>query len=157
MAVLGALVLAAAVLGTAYAAEPDRPEKRKDRPDVVAVALGVLKEPGGDQAVVDFRAAKNGDNVRGNLRFYSKDDGYYNGAVRRFAVQDGVIKAAGAGGLLKPDGTRVPVRFEAEFHVVAKKVSIKVTGKGGFEYTLEGTFDPGFIKILNPQDRERKR
>jgi len=154
LAVLGALIAAVAVFGTVYAAEPDRPEKTKDRPDVVAVAFGVLKEASGEQAVVDFKAGKNGENARGNLRFYSRDDGYYNGAVRRFAVEDGIIKATGGGGLIKPDGTRIPVRFVAEFQVETKRASIKVTGREGFEYTLEGVLDPGFIRVWTPDDKD---
>ena len=147
-------LLAAAVtiapIAAAYAAP------KREHPDVVAVALGTLNESEGDQAVVDFRAGKTGDDAKGNLRFYSEEHGYYNGAVKRLSIENGVIKAAGGGGLVKPDGTRFPVRFEAEFHASSKRVSIKVQGREGYQYTLDGVLDPGFIKIGNPEQTERK-
>ncbi len=159
LAIAVAVVAAATLfsLGTAYAEEPDRPKDKKDRPEVVAIAIGLLNEADGDKAIVDFRAAKGDERTGGNLRFYSREHGYYNGAVRRLTVEDGIVKAAGGGGLWRPDGTRTRVRFTAEFSVESKLVAIKVQGREGYEYTMEGKLDPGFIRAGAPPEREKEQ
>ena len=155
--VLGIVFAAGAVIGllglrTAYAAGPGEAGKRgeREKPSSVAVAIGTLNEAGGDYAFIDFRGAQRNGGAGGNLRFYAPDEGYYNGGVRTLSVQDGVVKATGAGPLVKPDGGRVRVRYEAEFNQRTKQVTIKVEGKGGVKYTIQGRLDPGLIKTGSP-------
>ena len=158
---LGLLLAVATVVGiagltTAHAA-PDGPGKKREgeRPSLVAIVFGSLRESDGDRSVVDLRAVIRDGAARGNLRFYSPDTGYYSGRVRTLSVQNGVIRASGAGPLLRPDGQRMPVRYEAEITEGTKHVTIRVQGREGVHYTLDGALDPGFVKAGAPPAPEK--
>ena len=156
------VLLAGLAIATVIAAEPPRPRPAQSQvvrtptpggaptaPGLVAIAIGQLREADGETATVDLHATIRGGQVGGNLRFFS-DDGYYNGGVRTLSVQNGVIRAAGAGGLLKPDGTRVIVAYEAEITVATKRTSIHIRG-AGIDYTLHGVIEPGFVFAGSPE------
>lgn len=144
-------IIAISGLSTAYAAPSGAPGKPdKVRPTLVAVAIGSVKEADGGRAIVEFRAAQRGEGAAGNLRFYSPETGYYNGGVKKLSVEGDIIKAAGAGPLTRTDGERVAVHYQAEFNQRTKQVTIHVQGREGLDYSIEGAFDPGFIKADAP-------
>ena len=68
-------------------------------------------EDDGSESLISLRAGSAGDRAGGNLRFYTREAGFYNGAVRSLTVEGGAIHAEGSGGLWRPDGTRIGVRF----------------------------------------------
>lgn len=138
-----ALALAVALTVGTTSAQTVTPPAAKAKS--VAIAIGQLVEDDGERATVDLRGASDGARVGGTLRFYSADHGYYNGAVRTLSVENGTIKATGAGGLLKPDGTRAAVKYTASISP-DKRVEIAVTGRNDFAYTLAGRLDPGLVK-----------
>jgi len=121
--------------------EQQRALKLLERPQMVAIAIGQLNEADGETATVDFRGAIRMDGVGGNLRFFSEEYGYYNGGVRTLSVEEGIIHATGGGGLFQPDGTRIGVRYEAEFVIESGETTIHVMGKDGLDYMMEGTLD----------------
>ncbi|MBI2939802.1 MAG: hypothetical protein HYY04_05130 [Chloroflexi bacterium] len=141
---LGA-VLALLTVGTATAAGTPPRKAEADSPTTVAIAIGQLEEQDGDSATLDLRAATRDGKTGGTLRFYSPTEGYYNGGVRTLAVENGAIKASGGGGLIRPDGTRLLVRYTAEISADGQQVKILVRGRKGLEYTLAGRLDPGFV------------
>ena len=116
-------------------------------PSLVGVAIGQLEEADGEEATVDLRATIRDGKPGGALRFYSEEYGYYNGGVRSFTVEDGVIHVSGAGGLTQPDGTRVAVRYDATFASDGTS-SIHVRGRD-LDYTMEGTLD-GLVHVWEP-------
>jgi hypothetical protein len=118
------------------------------RPTLVGAAIGQLNEAGGDSATVDLRAAIRDGTAGGALRFFSDEYGYYNGGVRTFVVEAGTIKVTGGGGLFQPDGTRVQVRYDAQFALDGSHAIIHVAGRN-IDYTLEGTLD-GFVHVWEP-------
>lgn len=121
-----------------------------DLPDVVAVAIGHLKETDGSSAIVDLRAGARDGRAAGTLRLFCPKEGYYNGAVRQLAVKDGVITVSGAGPLIRPDGSRMAVRYTARLSIDSKQVAIVVEGRNGFSYTMEGALSPGMVKAGDP-------
>ena len=145
-------IAAIAGIGTAYAGGLDGSGKRaeRERPSLVAIAIGALKEADGGHSIVDLRAALREGDARGNLRFYCPEMGYYNGGVRTLSVENGIIKATGAGPLHRPDGQRVPVHYEAEINQGTKHVTIRVQGREGVHYSMEGVLEPGFVKAGAP-------
>jgi len=113
----------------------------KSPPTELAVAIGQLTEDDGDSATVDLRASNRRDEAPvGTLRFYSEDDGYYNGGVHDFTCDNGVITANGGGGLVKPDGSRVAVVYQATFNTTTDEATVHVRGRG-IDYTLDGHVD----------------
>lgn len=104
----------------------------------VAIAFGRLQ--GTEEAVIDFRAAEGAEQSRGHLRFWTEDDGFYNGASRKVEINGQNVHAEGAGPLTKPDGTRVRVRFTLDLNGATDQVTVKVTGEG-VDYTLTGTIE----------------
>lgn len=113
-------------------------------PTLVGVAIGQLEEADGESATVDLRATIRDGTAGGAFRFYSDEYGYYNGGVRSFTVEDGVIHVSGAGGLTQPDGTRVVVRYDATFAPDGTS-SIHVQNRT-LDYTMEGTLD-GLVHV----------
>jgi hypothetical protein len=143
---LALALLASQTIGTASAQSATPPGATTRVPTrTIAIAIGQLIEDDGERATVDMRGATDGARAGGALRFYSADHGYYNGAVRTLAVENGTIKATGRGGLIKPDGTRAAVQYTATI-TPDKRVEIVVTGRNGFTYTLAGRLDPGFVE-----------
>lgn len=104
----------------------------------IAVAFGRLE--GAEDAVIDFRAADGPERSGGHLRFWSEDDGFYNGVSRNVEINGQNVHAEGAGPLTKPDGTRVRVRFTLDLNGDTDQVTVKVTGEG-IDYTLTGTVE----------------
>src|SRR5438552_3306938 len=84
-------------------AAPNEAKGDKTPPSLVAFAIGSVKEADGDRSIVDFKAGLTGGDAHGNLRIFSTDMGYYNGGVKSFSVEGGIVKASGAGPLLRPD------------------------------------------------------
>jgi hypothetical protein len=117
----------------------------------VAITIGQVVEEEGETATVDLHASVRNGRAMGNLRFYSEEYGYYNGGVRTLRFEDGVITAAGGGGLFLPDGTRVQVRYTATVSVDDEHVELAVKGKDGLDYTIEGSLEDGFIWAGDPQ------
>ena len=144
---LAALVALLAFSGTSSAQETS-PAAASGR---VAIAIGQLSESDGETATVDLRARSRGLRPRGSFRFFSEEYGYYNGGVRSLRCEDGVITAKGAGKLTAPDGTRTNVVYEAVFDGNHDSAVITVKGKGGLNYTMEGTLD-GLIRCGSPTD-----
>ncbi|MCC6237775.1 MAG: hypothetical protein IT299_09410, partial [Dehalococcoidia bacterium] len=68
----------------------------------VAVAFGRLQ--GAEDAVIDFRGAEGPEQSRGHLRFWTEDDGFYNGVSRRVEINGQHVHAEGGGPLTRPDG-----------------------------------------------------
>lgn len=129
----------------------ERPERLRQavehaRPTAVAIALGAIE--GDEEAYLDFHAAISSERQGGNLRFWTEDDGYYNGGVRTVTINGQNVHAEGAGPLWQPDGTRVPVRFTLDLNGGSNRLSITVQGRD-LEYTLEGTID-GFVFVGAP-------
>ncbi|MBI4492363.1 MAG: hypothetical protein HY690_06175 [Chloroflexi bacterium] len=147
---LGAIVALFAV-GTASAQEAKQPRAQASLPTLVAVAIGQLKEADGGSSTIDLRAGLRDGQSRGNLRFYDPAVGYYNGAVRSLSLENDTIKASGAGGLFRPDGTRIGVRYLAEISTDGQHVSITVQGRNGYQYALSGRLDPGLVRAGSPQ------
>lgn len=117
-------------------------------PSLVAVAIGQLEEDDGMYSTVDLRASiRDGDAV-GALRFYCEEYGYYNGGVQSLAVEDGVIKVSGAGGLFPPEGGRVQVHYDAAFALDGSSVTIHVQGRD-VDYTMEGELE-GLVHVWEP-------
>lgn len=155
-AVVALMVGAASVTGTALAAPGDATDaQRSDRaqrpqPEVVAIAIGTLLEDDGGQSWLSLRAGSAGDRVGGNFRFFCDEAGYYNGAVRSLTVEGGAIHAEGGGGLWRPDGTRIGVRFTLDISPDGA-TEVSVVGRD-YEYTMTGTLD-GFIFGGSPPAR----
>ena len=112
--------------------------RAKVRNAEIAIAFGRLQ--GAEEAVIDFRAAEGAEQSRGHLRFWTEDDGFYNGASRKVEINGQNVHAEGAGPLTKPDGTRVRVRFSLDLNGDTDQVTVKVTGEG-IDYTLSGTVE----------------
>lgn len=108
------------------------------RPTEVAIAFG--RVTGDEPAVIDFRAAEGAQRRAGHLRFWTEDDGFYNGVARKVEINGQNVHAEGAGPLVKPDGTRVRVRFSLDLNGATKHVTVTVKGEG-VDYTLEGTIE----------------
>jgi hypothetical protein len=123
-----------------------RPPADRERPSAVAIAFGAVA--GDEHAYIDFHAATGSDRQAGNLRFWTEDDGYYNGAVRVLTINGQNVHAEGAGPLWKTDGTRVPVRFTLDLNGGSNRLRISVQGRD-LEYTLEGRIE-GFVFIGAP-------
>lgn len=139
------------IAGGASAADPaddSSDPAASTQPRMLAVAIGQLSEDGGETATVDLRAGDKDGKERGNLRFFSEDDGYYNGGVRDVSCEGGVITARGGGGLVQPDGTRVRVAYEATFDKATGEATIHVRGRD-IDYTMQGEVD-GLIWCGDP-------
>src|SRR5947209_2048335 len=63
----------------------------KALPSLVAVAIGQLHESDGREVTVDLHAEVRDGKAGGNFRFFSADDGYYNGGVASLTFENGVI------------------------------------------------------------------
>jgi len=118
------------------------------KPSLVAIAIGQLNEPSGESFTVDLHAAIKNGTPGGALRLFGDEVGYYNGGVRTLSVDGGVIHITGGGGLFRPDGTRVAVRYSAEFSLDGSHAAITVEGRN-YKYTMEGTLD-GFVHVFTP-------
>ena len=132
----------------ALAAPASTTPAAKVRPSLVVAAIGQLHESDGGSATVDLRASIRKGQAGGALRFVAGGLGYYNGGVATFVVENGTIKVTGTGGLFRPDGTRVQVRYEAQFAVDGSSATIVVTGRN-VSYTLSGTLD-GYAHVWQP-------
>ena len=121
-----------------------------DSESLLAIAIGQLEEEEGEYATVDLRAHDRG-RVGGNLRFFSKEYGYYNGGVKTLTCDDGVIAVSGGGGLILPDGTKKAVQYTAMFDTATGESSITVKGAHGLQYTMAGEMD-GLVWCGDPQD-----
>jgi hypothetical protein len=119
---------------------------QREKPLAVAIALGAIE--GDEEAYIDLHAAVGAERQGGNLRFWTEDDGYYNGGIRTVTITGQNVHAEGAGPLWKPDGTRVPVRFSMDLNGGSNRVSITVKGRE-LEYTLEGKVE-GFVFVGPP-------
>ena len=128
--------------------ERQRPQQAQDRerPTAVAVAFGAIEAD--EEAYIDFHAAMGSERQSGALRFWTEDDGFYNGAVRTVTINGQNVHAEGAGPLWKTDGTRVPVRFTIDLNGGSNHVKITVVGRN-LEYTIEGTVE-GFVFVGAP-------
>jgi hypothetical protein len=167
---LGVFTLATAAIampGTARAEEPDVPaaqgkakglvkglgerlqRRQHEQPAAVAIALGAIE--GSEEAYLNFRAADGAERDGGNLRFWTEDDGYYNGNVRGVTINGQNVHAEGGGPLWKPDGTHTLVRFSIDLNGGSNHVSITVTGRD-LDYTIEGTVE-GFVFIGQPPQK----
>jgi len=120
----------------------------RERPTAVAIDLGAVA--GDEAAYIDFHAAVGPERQGGNLRFWTEDDGYYNGGVRTVTINGQNVHAEGAGPLWR-DGTRVPVKFTLDLNGDSDHVSITVKGRD-LDYTLEGTVD-GFVFVGPPPQK----
>ena len=123
-------------------ARRDRGRPQRPQLEVVAIAMGTVHEDDGSQSWLSLRAGSAGDRVAGNLRFYCREAGFYNGAVRSLTVAGGAIHAEGGGGLMRPDGTRVAVRFTLDVSPDGR-TTLSIVGRG-YEYSMSGVLD-GFI------------
>ena len=139
-ALAGLALLPILALGTVSAAEPTTSLPPQAPPGTAVWARGTVHESDGDSVRLNFHANNQAGVVNGNLNFQS-EDGSYNGGVRYFAVQGGVIYATGAGPMTLPDGRRLRVNYSATFGIESKRVSIHVSGADGYSYTVEGTLD----------------
>ncbi len=108
------------------------------KPAEIAIAFGRIQ--GDEAAVIDFRAAEGAERSGGHLRFWTEDDGFYNGVARKVEINGQNVHAEGAGPLTKPDGTRVRVRFTLDLNGATHRVQVTVKGEG-VDYTLEGTIE----------------
>jgi hypothetical protein len=144
------LAIAAFRGGSSAAPDDDSGLVRRPRASLVAITIGQLSEDGGEAATVDLHASVRDGRAGGSLRFYSEEYGYYNGGVRTVRFEDGVITAAGGGGLFLPDGTRVQVRYTATISVADETVGIEVKGKDGLQYTIAGEIEDGFVWAGDP-------
>jgi hypothetical protein len=126
--------------GAASAQESTPPA---DRPlKSTAIAIGVVEEEGEDGLnLVDLHGVEFGRRDGGNLRFFSEEYGYYNGAVRELSCLEGVITAKGSGGLTLPDGSHKFVVFEATFDTSSNAAEVTVKAKDEYTYTIEGTLE----------------
>ena len=122
---------------------PDAQQRAK--PVAVAIALGAVT--GDEEAYIDLHAAVGPERQGGNLRFWTEDDGYYNGNIRTVTINGQNVHAEGAGPLWH-DGKRVPVRFTLDLNGGSNRVSVTVKGRD-LEYTLAGTVD-GFVFVGPP-------
>ncbi len=118
-------------------AAPERPAKRP-RANEVAVVFGQVS--GGEATVIDFKAGEGDGGSLGHLRFWTEDDGFYNGVSRKVEINGQDVHAEGAGPLLKADGTRTRVRFSLDFDGSTHEVSVHITGPG-IDYTVAGTVE----------------
>jgi hypothetical protein len=149
---LALALVAALTVGSATAAPRDgEAGAARQRLDTVAVAIGQLLEDDGGRATIDLRAHSAGGQAGGALRFFCPVEGYYNGAVQTLSVENGAIKATGGGGLVRPDGTRWPVRYTAAIAADGSRVEIVVTGRDGFKYTMAGRLDSGVVRAGDPR------
>jgi hypothetical protein len=125
-------------------ARPQTPRERLERlrerarNAEVAVAFGRLA--GEEEAVIDFRGAEGPARSGGHLRFWTEDDGFYNGVARVVSIEGQTVHAEGAGPLTRPDGSRVRVRFTLDLDAATNRMTITVTGDG-IDYTLAGTVE----------------
>lgn len=136
----------------ATAAEPNQVGVERNvrvAPSLVAVAIGQLDEGDGDHSTVDLLASIRDGEAGGSFRFFCEEAGYYNGGVRTLSVSDGVINVTGAGGLYRPDGTRIGVQYDAQFSIETGEARIHVTGRD-YEYTMTGVVD-GLVTVKEPQ------
>ncbi len=140
-----ALLIGILAFTATSSAQEGNPPPDKPNPALVkntAIAIGTVEEEGEDGLnIVDLHAVELGPRDAGNFRFFSEEYGYYNGGVRNLTCEDGVITAKGAGGLTLPDGTHKGVVYEATFDMNTDTAVVTVTGKDGYSYTMEGSFD----------------
>ncbi len=68
--------------------------------------------------------------------------------MQTLSVEDGIITVTGAGGLFRPDGTRIGVHYRAEFSIETGRTTISVEGRD-FEYTMTGDLD-GLVVAKEP-------
>jgi hypothetical protein len=155
-AVLALTALGAGLLATgpSGAEAQERPDGRP-RPELVAVAIGQLNPAEGRTAWLSLQAGKVGDRARGNFRYYSPGAGYYNGNVRLLTVENGAIHAEGAGGLHRPDGTRVRVRFTVDISADGSQTTVSIKG-ADYEYSKSGALD-GHVHAGAPPARMAAR
>lgn len=124
-------------------------ERLRDRPKPAAGAVAFGRLVGDEPAVIDFRGAQGAERSGGHLRFWTADDGFYNGVSRTVTITGKNVHAEGAGPLVKPDGTRVRVRFTLDLNGETNRISITVKGEG-VDYTLDGTVE-GRVFVGTPQ------
>ena len=136
--------------GEPAAAAPEERDGEHARPSLVAVAIGQLVEDAESDmtTTVSLQAAIRDGEAGGNLRFFCEEVGYYNGGVRTLSVENGIITVTGAGGLFRPDGTRIGVYYRAEFSIETGMATISVEGRD-FEYTMTGVLD-GLVTVKEP-------
>lgn len=145
IAVIAALALMLTVSGTASAAPGD---ERHVRQDTVAIAIGTIGEPDGGHTWLSLQAGIAAGISRGGFRYFCAEAGYYNGAVRQLTVTDGAVHAEGAGGLRRPDGTRMRVTFVLDIAADGSSATVKITGDN-YEYEMSGPLH-GFVFAGNP-------
>lgn len=125
---------------TAAARAKGRLEGLRERVRNAEIAVAFGRIVGNEAAVIDFRAAEGTERSGGRLRFWTEDDGFYNGVTRSVEINGKNVHAEGAGPLTKPDGTRVRVRFSLDLNGETNRVTVTVTGEG-VNYTLAGTVE----------------
>ena len=139
------------VAASAAAVEPSEERVHGDArvtPSLVAVAIGQLDEGDGHRSTDDLLASIRDGEAGGSFRFFCEEAGYYNGGVRTLSVSNGVISVTGAGGLFRPDGTRIGVQYDAQFSIETGEARIHVTGRD-YEYTMTGVVD-GLVTVKEP-------
>ena len=110
-AVVAGLAVLTVMIGTGAPAHAAPEQAVHARPHTIAIAMGAIQEPSGGHTWLSLQAGTGTDGTRGGFRYYCEEAGYYNGAVRPLTVTEGAIHAEGAGGLRRPDGTRMRVQF----------------------------------------------
>ncbi len=115
-------------------------ERARNHPKPAEIAIAFGRIEGDEAAVIDFRAAEGAERSGGHLRFWTEDDGFYNGVSRKVEIDGQKVHAEGAGPLTKPDGTRVRVRFTLDLDGATRALRVTVKGEG-VDYTLEGTVE----------------
>lgn len=139
--------------GQSAAAEAEEHDRERVQPTLVAVAIGQLDEADSDMSTtVSLQASIREGQAGGNLRFFCDDVGYYNGSVQTLSVEDGIITVTGAGGLFRPDGTRINVHYSVEFSTETNMATISVEGRD-YEYTITGELD-GLVVVKEPSTLE---
>jgi hypothetical protein len=118
----------------------ERLERLRERARNAEVAVAFGRLAGDEAAVIDFRGAEGPARSGGHLRFWTEDDGFYNGVARKVEINGQVVHAEGAGPLTRPDGSRVRVRFTLDLDGATNRLTITVTGEG-VDYTLAGTVE----------------
>ncbi|MDA0365856.1 MAG: hypothetical protein O3B31_08460 [Chloroflexi bacterium] len=145
IAVMAALALMLTISGTASAAPGDA---QHVRPETVAIAIGTIGESDGGHTWLSLQAGTAAGISRGGFRYFCAEAGYYNGAVRQLTVTDGAVHAEGAGGLRRPDGTRMRVTFVLDIAADGSSATVKITGDN-YDYEMSGSLD-GFVFAGNP-------
>jgi hypothetical protein len=155
-AVVAVVALVVGLIGAASspAEAQERPQPRQ-RPELVAIAIGQLNPVEGRDAWLSLQAAKAGERARGNFRYYSAGAGYYNGSVRKLAVTDGAIHAEGAGGLRRPDGTRMRVRFTVDISADGARTEVSIVGVD-YDYKKAGSLDGHVFAGPPPAPRDAR-